>query len=77
MLGVTVLVESTFSRKGIGAYMVDAVLQNDLYAVIGSILVIGVVFIVTNLVVDVVQLWINPRLRDGLVPARPAPEAVR
>lgn len=65
MLGATVLVESTFNRTGIGAYMVNAVLQNDLYAVIGSILVIGVVFLVTNLAVDLLQLWINPRLRDG------------
>ena len=62
----TVLVESTFNRTGIGAYMVTAVLQNDLYAVIGSILVVGVVFIVANLVVDLVQLWINPRLRSGM-----------
>jgi len=67
MLGATVLVESTFNRKGIGSYMVNAVLQNDLYAVIGSIVVIGIVFVITNLVVDVVQLTLNPRLRDGTV----------
>jgi peptide/nickel transport system permease protein len=64
MLGATVLVESTFSRTGIGAYMVTAVLQNDLYAVIGSILVIGVVFMVANFLVDVLQLRLNPRLRE-------------
>lgn len=63
MLGATVLVESTFNRTGIGAYMVGAVLQNDLYAVIGSILVIGVVFLVANFAVDLVQLRLNPRLR--------------
>jgi ABC-type dipeptide/oligopeptide/nickel transport system permease component len=65
MLGATVLVESTFNRTGIGAYMVSAVLQTDLYPVIGSIIVIGMVFIVINLAVDLVQLWINPRLRDA------------
>lgn len=63
MLGATVLVESTFNRTGLGAYMVTAVLQNDLYAVIGSILTIGVVFLLANFVVDLVQLWLNPRLR--------------
>nr|WP_277343654.1 ABC transporter permease [Microbacterium excoecariae] len=72
MLGTTVLVESTFNRTGIGAYMVTAVLQNDLYPVIGAIIVIGIVFIVTNLAVDVLQLWINPRLRDGAAPRRAA-----
>jgi ABC-type dipeptide/oligopeptide/nickel transport system permease component len=70
MLGATVLVETTFNRTGIGAYMVTAVLQNDLYAVIGSILAIGVVFIMTNLVVDLVQLWINPKLRSGFSVSR-------
>jgi len=70
MLGATVLVESTFNRKGIGAYMVTAVLQNDLYAVIGSIVVIGLVFVITNLIVDTVQLWINPRLLDGMMKPR-------
>ncbi|GAA4170145.1 ABC transporter permease [Gryllotalpicola koreensis] len=70
MLGSTVLVESTFNRTGIGAYMVTAVLQNDLYAVIGSILVIGVVFIIVNFVVDLAQLWINPRLRGELARSR-------
>ncbi|MGW5413705.1 ABC transporter permease [Actinomadura geliboluensis] len=70
MLGSTVLVESVFGRRGIGAYAVNAVLQNDLYAVIGSVLVIGVVFVLANIVVDLVQLWLNPRLRQ---PARARP----
>jgi ABC-type dipeptide/oligopeptide/nickel transport system permease component len=74
MLGATVLVESTFNRTGIGAYMVTAVLQDDLYAVIGSILVIGVVFIVANFLVDLLQLWLNPRLREtGRSGASPGP----
>ncbi|GGM15499.1 ABC transporter permease [Nakamurella endophytica] len=65
MLGATVLVESTFNRGGIGAYTVNAVLQNDLYAVIGSVLAIGVVFIVANVVVDLLQPALDPRLRGG------------
>jgi peptide/nickel transport system permease protein len=69
MLGATVLVESTFNRTGIGAYMVTAVLQDDLYAVTGSILVVGVVFIVANFLVDLLQLRLNPRLRETRRPA--------
>jgi ABC-type dipeptide/oligopeptide/nickel transport system permease component len=63
MLGATVLVESTFNRTGLGAYMVTGVLQTDLYAVIGSVLTIGVVFLLANFVVDLIQMWLNPRLR--------------
>jgi ABC-type dipeptide/oligopeptide/nickel transport system permease component len=76
MLGATVLVESTFSRTGIGAYMVTAVLQDDLYAVTGSVLVIGVVFIVANFLVDLLQLWLNPRLRETGRSAAPSLAAV-
>lgn len=76
MLGATVLVESTFSRTGIGAYMITAVLQDDLYAVTGSVLVIGVVFIVANFLVDLLQLWLNPRLRETGRSAAPSPAAV-
>lgn len=63
MLGATVLVESIFNRTGLGAYMVTAVLQTDLYAVIGSVLTIGVVFVAANFFVDLLQMWLNPRLR--------------
>jgi ABC-type dipeptide/oligopeptide/nickel transport system permease component len=63
MLGATVLVESTFNRTGLGAYMVTGVLQTDIYAVVGSVLTIGVVFLLANFVVDLVQMWLNPRLR--------------
>jgi ABC-type dipeptide/oligopeptide/nickel transport system permease component len=73
MLGSTVLVESIFGRTGIGAYAVNAVLQNDLYAVIGTVLVIGVVFVLANIAVDLVQLWLNPRLRHTGDRARRAP----
>ena len=64
MLGATVLIESTFNRVGIGAYMVTAVLQDDLYAVAGSVLVIGMIVVLANFAVDLVQLWLNPRLRE-------------
>lgn len=63
MLGSTVLVESIFGRQGIGSYATTAVAQNDTYAVIGVVLVVGVVFCVAALLVDLVQLWLNPRLR--------------
>lgn len=64
MFGATVLVESTFNRVGIGAYTVTAVNQDDLYAVAGSVLVIGVIVVAANFLVDLVQLWLNPRLRE-------------
>lgn len=63
MLGSTVLVESIFGRQGIGAYATTAVLQSDTFAVIGVVLVVGVIFTLANLAVDVAQLSLDPRLR--------------
>ena len=63
MLSSTVLVESIFGRPGIGAYAVNAVLQNDLFAVVAVVLVIGVAFVIANFLVDLVHLWLDPQLR--------------
>ncbi len=65
MLGSTVLVEGIFGRQGIGSYATTAVMQTDTFAVIGVVLVVGVVFCLTSLAVDLLQLWLNPRLRTA------------
>jgi len=65
MLSFTVLVETIFGRTGIGSYAVTAVLQSDLLAVVAVVLLIGVVFVVGNFVVDLVSLYLNPRLRPA------------
>ena len=63
MLGSTVLVESIFGRQGIGSYATTAVLQKDIFAVISVVLVMGVVVTLLNLLVDIGQKIIDPRLR--------------
>jgi peptide/nickel transport system permease protein len=65
MLGSTVLVENIYGRTGIGSYAVTAVLQSDLFAVVGVVLVIGVIFVLANFAVDLTYMWLNPRLRVG------------
>lgn len=65
MLGSTVLVETVFGRTGLGSYAVTAVLQSDLWAVVGTVLVVGIFFVVANFVVDMAYVWLNPRLRPG------------
>ena len=53
MLGATVLVEEIFGRPGIGRYAVKAVTQSDIHAVVAVVLVVGLVFLLANLVVDI------------------------
>ena len=63
MLGATVLVEEIFGRPGIGKYAVKAVTQSDIHAVVGVVLVVGIVFVVSNMIIELILYAINPRKR--------------
>ncbi|UCH26930.1 MAG: ABC transporter permease [Trueperaceae bacterium] len=60
-----VLVEVVFSWPGISAYGAAAVLAKDFNAVVGVTLVIGVAFLLANLIVDLLYGVLDPRVRYG------------
>lgn len=59
----TFLVESIFNWPGLGNYTAQAVITNDYPAIMGVTIIIGAVYVVLNLVVDMVIAWIDPRVR--------------
>ncbi|MEJ3405327.1 ABC transporter permease [Rathayibacter sp. YIM 133350] len=63
LLSGTVLTEQVFGWGGIGQYAYKAATTLDLPAVMGVGLVVGVVYIVTNFVIDVIYGLIDPRVR--------------
>lgn len=63
MLGAALLVETVFGLPGVGTYLATSVTSQDTFAVLGAVLVIGVVFVLTNLLVDLAQLALDPRTR--------------
>jgi len=63
MMGGAVLVETVFSRPGFGSYLTQAVAQKDTFAVLGMVLVVGVIVTFVGLLVDIVQLLADPRVR--------------
>lgn len=63
MLGGSVVIEQIFSIPGIGGYMVDSVLLRDYPVIQGISLVVAVIFIVTNLVIDILYSYVDPRIR--------------
>ncbi len=65
MIGSAVLVETVFARKGIGTYMFNAVAQKDTFAVLGSVMFIGMVVCIVNLLVDIMQILLDPRIRSA------------
>ena len=65
LIGGTVIVERIFSYPGIGNMAVDAVMNRDLPLIQGLTLVFGALFIIVNMVVDLLVMKSNPRLRHG------------
>jgi peptide/nickel transport system permease protein len=63
MLGGTILVETVFDWPGIGLYAVNAAVASDFQPIMGVTLLIGVNFMLANLLVDLAYGWLDPRLR--------------
>ena len=65
MLGNAFLVEAVFVWPGMAKYGVFAILRKDLNAIVGTVLVIGAMFLIVNIIVDLVTAYINPQIRLG------------
>lgn len=62
MLGSSVIVEKVFGWPGIGSYAIDALTASDYAPVQGFVLAMGVLFVLLNLLVDVLYTLIDPRV---------------
>jgi dipeptide transport system permease protein len=58
-----VITETIFVRKGIGWWMARAAMQLDVSAIMFNVLFLGAIFVVVNLVVDLIYAAIDPRIR--------------
>ena len=65
LLGGTVLTETVFSWPGIGRLLVESILARDYPVIQGAILVFALLFILVNLIVDLLYGLIDPRVRYG------------
>jgi glutathione transport system permease protein len=61
LLGGTVITETLFSRPGMGRLLVDAILYRDLPVVQGVALVTAGGYVLTNLLVDLIVIWVDPQ----------------
>jgi peptide/nickel transport system permease protein len=62
LLSGAFLVEIIFSWPGIGRYSVDAIRQVDYNAIMATTLVVALIFVLMNLVVDILYLFLDPRI---------------
>lgn len=58
-----VLTETVFAWPGMGAYVVNSIQSLDFPAVMGFAVVVSVAYVLVNLLVDLLYLWVDPRLR--------------
>jgi peptide/nickel transport system permease protein len=65
VLGGAVYIESVFQWPGIGRMLVTAISTRDILLVQGGVLVVAASFVLINLVTDVLQSALDPRLRGG------------
>jgi peptide/nickel transport system permease protein len=63
LMGGMVITETIFARKGIGLWMARAATQLDVAAIMFNVLFLGTVFVVINLIVDLIYAWVDPRIR--------------
>jgi peptide/nickel transport system permease protein len=62
MLGSSVIVEKVFGWPGVGSYAIDALTASDYAPVQGFVLAMGILFVLINLLVDVLYVLIDPRV---------------
>lgn len=66
LISSAVAVEAIFDWPGVGSYAVSAILTSDYKAVLAVTLVVGVIYALVNLLVDVVHAMLDPRVAEHL-----------
>ena len=59
------LVETVFSWPGVGRWAALAIVSDDVAGIMGFTILVGLIFVFTNLIVDVMYAYLNPRVRLG------------
>jgi peptide/nickel transport system permease protein len=65
LLGGAIVVETVFGLPGVGRMVVTAVNQRNYTVVQGGVLVIAALFILVNLLADLLNSWLDPRIEDA------------
>jgi peptide/nickel transport system permease protein len=63
LLSAAALVEVVFSWPGLGSLLVQSIVQRDLPLAQGAVLVIAVVYVMVNILTDLIQAWLDPRIQ--------------
>jgi peptide/nickel transport system permease protein len=65
LLGGAIVIEQVFALPGVGRLVLDSVLQRNYPVVQASVLMVGLMFVLTNLAADLLYAVLNPKLRTS------------
>ncbi|MEH7383479.1 ABC transporter permease [Bacillus sp. JJ1533] len=63
LLGGTVIIETMFTIPGIGQLLIDSIYRRDYPVIQGVVLFIAVVYVIVNLLIDLLYAFLDPRIR--------------
>lgn len=66
LISGTIVVENVFAWPGLGTLCISSIFNRDLPVIQAYVLLVGVLFIVCNLIADISQVVIDPKLRTGV-----------
>jgi peptide/nickel transport system permease protein len=62
LIGGAVIIESVYNLNGVGKYTLEAIIRRDLFVVQSLTLIFALVYVVSNLMVDIAYAWLDPRI---------------
>ena len=62
LLGGAVITENIFGLPGVGRLAIEAILERDYPMIQGTVLLVATAFVLVNLIVDVIYVYIDPRI---------------
>jgi peptide/nickel transport system permease protein len=74
LMGGAVVTETVFSIPGVGRLVVQSVLRRDYPVIQAAILLVATIYVLVNLLVDLLYLWVDPRIRFVEESARAKPQ---
>ena len=64
LLGGAVIIERVFAIPGLGSLTVDSAIQGDVPVLMGVVVSLVVMVVIVNLVIDILNGWVNPKVRE-------------
>ncbi|MHA2224098.1 MAG: ABC transporter permease [Candidatus Hodarchaeales archaeon] len=63
LLAGAILTETIFSWPGVGGFIWDSIQNRDFPVIMGFVMIIAIIFVVTNMITDIIYAYLDPRVR--------------